>query len=138
MVNLEEVAKWISILGVILAFIFKIGKPINHMVSDLKKHLSKAEADELGLRSLLKYRLIVLSRKVIATEEITMFERAILEDSLKAYIALGGNGETSIIVHEALKAKVVKDRIVHDLTVAVTKAALATPTVSDSDISKEE
>lgn len=109
MVDLESVAKWIGIFTVITAAIWKIGKPISVLLYRLNKHLDKAEADELGLRTLLKYRLTVISRRVLLRKGITVFERAILSDGLRSYEGLGGNGEVGTLAKEALSKPIVND-----------------------------
>lgn len=109
MVDLESVAKWIGIFTVITTAIWKIGKPISVLLYRLNKHLDKAEADELGLRTLLKYRLTVISRRVILRKGITVFERAILSDGLRSYEGLGGNGEVGTLAKEALSKPIVND-----------------------------
>lgn len=110
MVDLESVAKWIGIFTVITAAIWKLGKPITVLLYRLNKHLDKAEADELGLRTLLKYRLTVISERAVVRKGITVFERAILRDGLLSYHGLDGNGEVGSLVEQALSLPVVSDR----------------------------
>lgn len=115
MVDLESVAKWIGIFTVITAAIWKVGKPISLLLYRLNKHLDKAEADELGLRTLLKYRLTLISRRVLLRKGITVFERAILSDGLRAYEGLGGNGEVGTLAREALSKPIVNDAAFDDI-----------------------
>lgn len=105
-VDLEAIAKWIGAITAILIAIWRVGKPMKEIVEKLNRILSNSEASDLGMRTLLKYRLMILCPRVIHRGWMTPVERATIQDGLKAYRDLKGNGEVEGLALDALKREV--------------------------------
>lgn len=108
MINIDilELAKWAAALTAVGGLIFGIGRPVAKILVKLNRYLSKAQYEELGIRTVLKYRLSVLCPRVINRAWMTPIESATIKDGQASYEGLEGNGEIKALVSAALEVPV--------------------------------
>lgn len=108
MINIDiwELAKWSGALTAIAGLTIGLGRPIAKILVKLNKYLSTAQYEDLGVRTILKYRLSVLCPRVINRNWMTPIEAAMIKDGQASYKGLAGNGEIAALVDAALQVPV--------------------------------
>lgn len=101
-IDIFEIAKWLGALGVIVGVLLGIGRPLAKVLPKLNEYLDQAVHIEQGVRTMLKYRITKISERALQRGWISSFEKTTVKEGYKAYHALDGNGEITILVELAL------------------------------------
>ncbi|WP_124058486.1 hypothetical protein [Vaginisenegalia massiliensis] len=103
--------------AIVASFFIGIGWIFNKGVKAYREHLEFKEARmseesteqdliKQGVLSLLRFRINRICKIVKENGEMTLDEKQDLDDMMKAYANLGGNGRTKMLYEEIIKLKI--------------------------------